>query len=87
MPLLTFSKVIVQRGTIIMFAAAGAGAAVPMIPVVPGMLTPAIPIPPRSVFIAVVIHCSPYWKQKISGGRLLTYPGRIVTIRHHTFKT
>jgi len=58
-PPLHFSNVIVQRGTIIMLVPAGAVAVVPMTPVGPAMLTPAIPIPARSIIIAVVIQSPP----------------------------
>jgi hypothetical protein len=58
-PPLHFSKVIVQRGTIIMFAPAGAVAAVPITPVGPVTFTPAIPIPARSIITAVVIRNPP----------------------------
>jgi hypothetical protein len=55
MPPLHLEKVIVQRGTIIMFMPAGAGACVPIIPLgeVMGMA-----IPLRSIIIAVVILIS-----------------------------
>jgi hypothetical protein len=51
-----FSKVIVQRGTIIMFMPAGAAAG-PIIPPAPGMPMPmpGMPIPVRSVIIAVIV--------------------------------
>jgi hypothetical protein len=57
-PPLHFSNVIVQRGTIIMFAPVGAAAVVPITPVGPVMLTPAIPNPARSI-IAVVMPSTP----------------------------
>jgi hypothetical protein len=53
-PLLTFSILIVQRGTIIQFGMAGAmpvGAGIP--PAIPGII-----IPVRSIIIAVVIFFS-----------------------------
>jgi hypothetical protein len=53
MPPPHFSKVIVHRGTIIMFRPAGVGAGVPIMP--PGAVTPGMPIPARSIIIAVVI--------------------------------
>ncbi len=49
-----FSKVMVQRGTIIMFMPAGAAAG-PIIPPAPGIPMPGIPIPVRSVIIAVIV--------------------------------
>jgi hypothetical protein len=58
-PPVHFSKVIVHRGTIIMLAAVGAACADPIIPVAPGMLKVAIPIPVRSVFVAVDIGDPP----------------------------
>jgi hypothetical protein len=55
MPPLHFSNVMVQRGTIIMFAPAGVVAGVPIIPPAPAMVTPGMPIAGRSIIIAVDI--------------------------------
>jgi hypothetical protein len=49
-----FSKVILQRGTISMFIAVGAEAGAPIIPAGVGIPMPAIPIPGRSVTMAVI---------------------------------
>jgi hypothetical protein len=65
MPPLHFSKVIVQRGTIIMFAPVGAVAAGPITPAVPAMLIPAIAIPGRSIFVAVDIGSSPFEVERV----------------------
>jgi hypothetical protein len=55
-PPATFSKAIVQRGTIIMFMPMPAGAAPgPIIPAGPAIPMPGMPIPGRSVIIAVIV--------------------------------
>jgi len=56
-----FSKVILQRGTIIMFMPAGIVPGEPIIPGEPGILMPGMPIPARSVIIAVMIEYSSSW--------------------------
>jgi hypothetical protein len=50
-----FSNVMVQRGTITMFPAAGAALGPPIMPVGPAIPIPGIPIPVRSIIMAVVI--------------------------------
>ena len=52
-----FSKLILQRGTIIMFMPAGVAAGDPIMPGAPGILMPGIPIPIRSVVIAAISFC------------------------------
>jgi hypothetical protein len=54
-PPVHFSKVMVQRGTIIMFMPAGVAAGAPIIPAGPAIPTPAMPIPGRSVIIAFIV--------------------------------
>jgi hypothetical protein len=56
MPPAHFSKVMVHRGTIIMFMPMPAGdvAGAPIIPAAPAMPMPAMPIPGRSVIIPVI---------------------------------
>jgi hypothetical protein len=56
-PPVTFSTVILQRGTIIMFGAMGA-VPMPGMPDMPGMLMPGIPIPVRSIIIVLVMYPS-----------------------------
>jgi hypothetical protein len=55
MPPAHFSNVMVQRGTIIMFMPAGIVPGVPIIPAGPVIPMPGMPIPARSIIIAVVI--------------------------------
>ncbi len=86
MPPVHFSNVIVQRGTIIMFVPAGAVAVVPITPVGPVMLTPAIPFPARSVIIAVVIQGSPYSGIKFNARSSPAAGSRIVITWQDTFK-
>jgi hypothetical protein len=64
-PPVHFSKVILHRGTIIMFMSAGAAAGPPIIPAVPGIPMPdipmpGIPIPPRSVIMVVMLSIHPF---------------------------
>jgi len=56
-----FSKVILQRGTIIMFMPAPVEPGEPSIPGEPGILMPGMPIPARSVIIAVMIDYPSSW--------------------------
>ncbi len=85
-PPLHFSKVIVQRGTIIMFVPAGAVAVVPITPVGPVMLTPAIPTPARSITIAVVIQGSPYFGSQCRARSSPAAGNRFVITWQDTFK-
>jgi hypothetical protein len=59
MPPAHFSNVILQRGTIIMFMPVGIVPGVPIIPPVPDIPMPGMPIPARSIIIAVVITLFP----------------------------
>ena len=85
MPPLHFSKVIVQRGTIIMFVPAGAVAGVPIIPPAPAMVTPGMPIPGRSIIIAVVILSS-FLKYRVLVGSSPLAGTRIVLSPATSFK-
>jgi hypothetical protein len=57
-PPVHFSMVIVQRGTIIMFMPVAVAAGAPVIPAAPAIVMPGMPIPARSVSIAVIVACS-----------------------------
>jgi hypothetical protein len=59
MPPSHFSNVILQRGTIIMFMPAGMVPVAPDMPGVPPIAMPGIPIPARSIIIAVVTGVLP----------------------------
>jgi hypothetical protein len=54
--------VIVQRGTIIMFAPVGAGAELPIIPPGPDIGMPGMAIPDRSIIIVAAILISCFWQ-------------------------
>jgi hypothetical protein len=57
-PPVHFSMVMVQRGTIIMFMPAEAAVGAPVIPAVAAIPMAGMPIPARSVSIAVIVACS-----------------------------
>jgi hypothetical protein len=86
MPPAHFAKVIVQRGTIIMFMPGAVGAWAPIIPLGPVIGMPAIGIPDRStIFVAAMVASSKRGTILLPSGESDRH-GRIVTATRRDFK-